>query len=245
METYDSTLFIIDDSLECREHAAVLGRTIGLRCEQFSSAEQFLLQYVPPRWGCVLVNFRLRGMNGLELLCRLADLDPTLPVIFISAYVNVRITVQALKNGAYSVMEKPCNFDELSETVRSALEQNRRVQFVREQHTTRQARFDRLDAREREVMAMVLEGLPNKAIVGALNISPRTLNRIRANILQKMEANSVVGLAQMIAELRIGGAGDLETHEHKPSGPFYRLDRYKHGIPPAQGRIECLQHMVE
>lgn len=224
MQPSDPTLFIVDDCWESQESVVALAGSLGLRCEPFDSAEAFLASLAPSRSGCALVDFRLGGMNGLQLLQRLAELAPTLPAILISAYADVPVAVQAMKCGAYSVIEKPCGFDELSEAILGALAYGRSVQSAQRQQTALQARFDRLDAREREVMTLVLDGLPNKAIVGKLDVSPRTLNRIRASILQKMGASSVVELAQMLAGLRADESSGPPALEPPRSRLHYRLD---------------------
>lgn len=199
MQPNEATVFIVDDLGEHCHRVENLLRTRGLKQEQFASAEQFLATYVPPRSGCVLIGSGLNGMSGVQLQRQLADLDAALPVIVMSTGLDVRTAVQALKSGVYSVIEMPCDPEEFFETVADALRYNASVQSARQQKRALQARFAALDSREREVLELVLDGRPNKAIVRRLDISGRTLNRIRASILQKTECSSLVKLAHLLA----------------------------------------------
>lgn len=228
-------MFVVDESEESHDRVADLARTMGVACRRFTSAEAFLDGFVPFRPGCVVAAIRLPGMSGLELQSRLAQLDDTLPVIILSAYVDVRIAVQAVKTGAFTVIEKPGGLEELSESIQRALDHSRAVQGLRDRQAVLEARFNRLDARDREVLELVLDGLPNKAIAARLEVSPRTLNRVRADVLRKMGATSMVELAQIVAELRCHGSADRAALES--GGPVHRIDRPEeeatpHGIHP-------------
>ncbi len=127
--TPKDTVFVVDDDPAARESLAALVETMGLECETFSSAEQFLEVCNSDRPGCLVADIFMSGMNGLELQKVLADKDITLPVIIISAYANVPLTTRAMKGGAVTLLEKPCSGLELCENIRAALlrdRQNRR-----------------------------------------------------------------------------------------------------------------------
>jgi FixJ family two-component response regulator len=220
----EPTIFIIDDSQQCRESAGALAQSVGLRYEEFSSAEQFLASFMALRPGCVLVDFHLRGMNGFELQLLIAELDASLPVIIISAHIDVPFAVMAMEKGAYSVLEKPCGYDCLCDTLRSALEQNQQTRAAHQERAARRMGFDQLDEREREVAEMLLNGLPNKAMATRLDISPRTLNRVRTSLLRKMNADTVVELVRTLMKLRLDELGD--ENAARPSivrSPHFRI----------------------
>jgi FixJ family two-component response regulator len=121
MKTYQVTLFVVDDDSKSRKAAAALASSLKIRCETFASAEGFLDRYDPSLTGCALVDFRLGGMNGLQLQERLQALGSTLPVVLISAYADVSLAIRALKGGAVAFIEKPYKADELADAIRKAM----------------------------------------------------------------------------------------------------------------------------
>ena len=120
MEKSDHTLFVVDDDPEVRASAAALAVSMSWDCQVYSSAEEFLERFDPSRPGCVVTALRLAGMDGLDLQQHLAKLGKAPPVILISAYGSIPIAVQAMRNGALAVLEKPCDADELASAIRLA-----------------------------------------------------------------------------------------------------------------------------
>jgi FixJ family two-component response regulator len=219
----NQTLYIVDGLPESCENLVALAEANGIGNESFSSAEAFLTSYNPPRFGCVLTGHRLAGMTGLELQQQLVRLVPALPVILLTAFADVRLAVKALKGGAYSVLEKPCDPDELLDLVRRAFEFNRCMHSTQERWETLHGRFQRLDPRHQQVLNMMLEGVPNKAMFRKLDISPRTLNRVRAEVLATVGAKSLVELARIAEELRIGDPHSDRMPDKRSAA--YRLDQ--------------------
>ena len=122
MKTSHGTLFVIDDDPKSRKAVAALASSMKIRCETFASAEGFLDRYDPSLTGCALVDFRLGGMDGLQLQERLQAMGSALSVILISAYADVSLAVRAMKNGAVAFIEKPYKNDELADAIRKALD---------------------------------------------------------------------------------------------------------------------------
>ena len=122
MKTSQGTLFVVDDDPKSRKAVAALASSMKIKCEPFASAEEFLDRYDPSLTGCALVDFRLGGMDGLQLQERLRAMGSPLSVVLISAYADVPLAVRAMRNGAVAVIEKPYKNDDLADAVRRALE---------------------------------------------------------------------------------------------------------------------------
>lgn len=125
MKTPQGTLFVVDDDHKSRKAASALASSMKIRCETFASAEEFLDRYDPLLTGCVLVDFHLGGMDGLQMHDRLRAMDSALSVVVISAYADVPMVVRAMTNGAVAVVEKPYKNDDLADAIRKALDRSK------------------------------------------------------------------------------------------------------------------------
>jgi FixJ family two-component response regulator len=201
MDRNDPSVYVVDDEPAARASMMALVASMGLACETFASAEEFLERFDPGRQGCAILDLRLEAMDGIQLQKRLMEMGCSLPVILVSAFVNVPNAVQALQNGAVTVLEKPCQPDQLIEAIRTALSLcHERLERGRTRAAI-EARFHTLDKREQEAMSMIVRGMPNKNIANNLGVSQRTMNRLRAVIFEKMGAESAVNLAQIAIQL--------------------------------------------
>jgi RNA polymerase sigma factor (sigma-70 family) len=200
MNGSEATLFIVDDELDARRGVVALASSMGIRCEAFASGEELLERFRPTAAGCVLIDLRLKGMSGLDLLTQLAAWGSTLPAILISAYADVRTTVQAMKSGAFAVIEKPYQADELADAIRAAIEADRNAREAEAKRADVRRRLVSLTPRERRAMELVLAGNPNKAIARELDVSQRTVDRVRAAVLKKMGVESAVELTRIVVE---------------------------------------------
>ena len=200
METSSATLFVVDDESAARASTAAIGSSLGLNCETFSSAEEFLARFDPARPGCLVIDLNLGGMDGLALHERLSTLGSLLPVIFVGRRVTVAMAVRAMQNGAITVIEKPCMGGALEKAILSAIEIDRKVQIGRSRQADLKARFEKLAPRERKAMALIMAGQPNKSIARELGVSLRTVDRIRAEIYRKLDAASPMDLARMAVD---------------------------------------------
>lgn len=193
---------IIDDDEAIRDALEWQFRTRGLSCRLWPGAEDFLAAWQPEWNGCIVLDIRMNGMSGLECFDALLARDCRLPVIFITGHGDVPMAVSALKKGAFDFIEKPFNDNELIDIVDKALAADAERQRAAADRETVESRLATVTTREREVMALILEGKFNKVIADELNISMRTVEAHRAKIFDKMGVRSAVELAQMLTGIR-------------------------------------------
>ncbi|HSV54669.1 MAG TPA: response regulator [Burkholderiaceae bacterium] len=205
--TLDATVFIVDDDSSVRDALAWLLRTRRLYSEAYDSAEAFerKLQdgFVPSQACCLLLDVRMPGMSGLALFDQLVErgLQADLPVIFLTGHADVPTAVDAVKRGAFDFCEKPFSDNALVDRIEQALAQSGRNVQARLEKAGVQTRLSELTERERDVMRLVVEGLPNKLIADQLDISVRTVEVHRSRVFDKMEVKSAVELANLLRNL--------------------------------------------
>jgi FixJ family two-component response regulator len=197
-------VFIVDDDISVRESLELLLRHEGLNVETFVSAQEFLSRARATVPSCLLLDFSLPGLNGLELQKRVAAERHEMPIIFITGHGDIPMTVQAMKAGAVEFLTKPFGDEVLLNAVRNALERSKALLERDTEIRSLKARFEHLTAREREVMALVVVGLPNKQVGGELGISEITVKAHRGSMMRKMKADSLPELVSMAARLRLG-----------------------------------------
>ncbi len=193
---------IIDDDEAIRDALEWQFRTRGVACTLWPGAEAFLAAWQAEWQGCIVLDIRMGGMSGLECFDALLARDCRMPVIFITGHGDVPMAVGALKKGAFDFIEKPFSDNELITVVEKALAADAERQRAAADRETVEARLATVTAREREVMALILEGKFNKVIADDLNISMRTVEAHRAKIFDKMGVRSAVELAQMLTGIR-------------------------------------------
>jgi FixJ family two-component response regulator len=196
------TVFVVDDDPSVRVAILRLFESVGLNCETFASGADFLKRAERGVTGCVVLDVRMPGPSGLELQRLLREAGHDLPVIFVTAFADVPLTVRAMKAGALEVLTKPFDDQALLDVVHFGLEQGRRQQEEHDELKRLQARYDTLTPREREVMAMVVTGKLNKQIAAELGTTEKTIKVHRAQVMHKMEADSVAVLVRMADRLK-------------------------------------------
>jgi FixJ family two-component response regulator len=195
-------VFVVDDDISVRESLELLIRCEGWQPETFSSGQEFLTRPRALVPSCMVLDFSLPGLNGLELQKRVAVERAAMPIIFISGYGDVPMTVQAMKAGAVEFLTKPFREDALLSAIRAALERSR-VALSREAEIgSLRDRYASLSRRERQVMELVVSGLLNKQSGGELGISEITVKAHRGKVMQKMKADSLADLVRIAAKLR-------------------------------------------
>jgi two-component system response regulator FixJ len=197
---------VVDDDEAVRRSLALLLGSFGLDAETYESAEAVLSHLDQLRPGCLVVDIRMPGMDGLELQAELTRRQCSLPVVVVTGHADVGLAVRAMKAGAVDFIEKPYSEDDLLHAVRSALQQ-----IVDERQSTAtaeaaQARIALLTPRERDVLGRLVEGRPNKVIAHELGISPRTVEIHRANLMEKLGCRS---LAEAVRIAISTGFGNL------------------------------------
>ncbi|MBN9315226.1 MAG: response regulator transcription factor FixJ [Devosia sp.] len=203
MSTADTVVHIVDDEETVRNSLAFLLSTAGFAVRVHESATQFLALAGEITNGCLITDLRMPDMDGVELLRRLRASDAMLPAIVITGHGDVHMAVEAMKNGAIDFIEKPFSEAVLIESItRAASRAAERVQSQAAMDAVRQ-RVASLSERERQVLAGVVAGHPNKTIALELGISPRTVEVYRAGLMGKMQARSLPELVRMVMDVRI------------------------------------------
>lgn len=199
-----STVFIVDDDAAVCETLQFLLEAHGWQTETFASGEEFLSHRRVPGASCLILDLELPDVGGFELQSRLAVERPDMPVIFVSAYADVRTSVRAMKAGAIEFLTKPVADDAIVSGVRQALERSGRVLEREAKMATLRSSYASLTRREREVMVLVTSGLLNKQVAGELGISEITVKAHRGQVMRKMNASSLPALVNMVGSLGLG-----------------------------------------
>jgi two-component system response regulator FixJ len=187
----NATVFVIDDDPGLRRALAQLFETEQLAVCTFESAQAFLEAYDPRCPGCLLVDVRMPEMSGLELQRQLEERNIELPVVFMTAYADVKTSVRAMKGGAVDFVEKPFNEQALLEAIHGALAKNRKERASHDVLAEAQARVATLTERERQVLEQVIRGKTSRDIAEAWGISEKTIKVHRGRVMEKMGAESI------------------------------------------------------
>jgi two-component system response regulator FixJ len=196
----EPTVFVVDDDELARESVSALVQSMGVNARVFSSAEQFLGQYVANQPGCLVTDVRMVGMSGLELQDRLNELNITLPVVVLTAFARTPLTVRAMQNGALTLLEKPCEDDELWDAIRKALVQDAEGRAANEKRQDIRRRIGRLTSTQRRVMDLIVAGKLNKQISEQLDMGMRTVEARRSEVFDKTGAESLADLVRLAVE---------------------------------------------
>jgi len=192
-----TTIFVVDEDAKLRESVVALVRGKGLRAEGFSSVEDFLAQHDPTRKGVVVLDVRIDGSSGWELLRRLKGDKAFVPVVAAARNADIQMAVQSMREGAVTFLEKPVAEDDLWHSISDAIRIEQRQHPQRKELAEVQARLATLTEDEADVLRRLLAGHANKRIANDLDIGLRTVELRRANIMRKMQAASISDLVRM------------------------------------------------
>jgi two-component system response regulator FixJ len=176
---------------------SVLMTTVGYQPVTFARPSEFLAKYDPAQPGCLVLDVRMPEMSGLEVQQQLNRSGSQLPIILISGHGDIPMAVQAMKDGAFDFLQKPFRDQELLDRINAAIKLDERNRAEVDRLADLRSRFESLTPREREVMALVVDGKANKVIAIDLGLSERTVEIHRANVMEKMGARSVAHLVKM------------------------------------------------
>lgn len=210
-------VFVVDDDISVRESLEAMIRFAGLTVQTFASAQDFLRYPRAIVPNCLVLDLRLPDLSGLDLQGLIARERADMPIIFVTGYGDVPLTVRAMKAGAVEFLTKPFDDEVLLDAIRQAIERSRMVLSEQAVMRTIQDRYASLSRREREVMALVASGFLNKQVGDRLGISEITVKAHRGQVMRKMVARSLADLVTIAERLRVAHAprglqGD-EQHE--------------------------------
>ncbi len=203
MNNVKPTVHIVDDDEAICQSLSFLIEDVGLNARTYGTARDFLEAYDPAQSGCLVVDVRMPGMGGLELLWKLSEQGTNLPAVVITGHGDVPMAVDAMKCGAVDFIEKPFRDQDLLDAVQKAVEMDARARCQRERKGEIEAKASLLTTRQQEIMNLLAKGKNSKAVAYELGINQKTVDFHRANILEKMETDSVVELALLTHEAQL------------------------------------------
>ncbi len=195
-------VFVVDDDPSVREALDSLFRSIQLNVLTFGTTEEFLQFKRPDAPGCIVLDVRLPGLNGLDFQHDLAKSNVDLPIVFITGHGDVLMSVRAIKAGAIDFLTKPFRHQDLIDAIYVGIDRDRSRRQAAVKFAKLRDRFGSLTSRERQVMAEVISGRPNKQIAAAMKLSEFTVKVHRGHVMHKMKAKSLVDLVRMADELQ-------------------------------------------
>ena len=201
VKTSHPIVFVVDDDESVRTSIRFLLKSVGLDNQAFASATEFLAAYDPAQPGCLVLDVRMPGMSGLELQDQLNLRGATLPVIFITGHGDIPMAVEAMQHGAHDFLQKPFRDQDLIHRIQQALAKDAKTRAALEEHDRIRSRLETLTPREREVLALMTQGKPNKIMAHELGVSQRTVEIHRARVMEKSGAVSLAQLVRMVMDV--------------------------------------------
>ncbi len=201
MKELSPTVFVVDDDEAVRNSLRFLLKSVGLPTQTLPSATEFLATYQPAQPGCLVLDVRMPAMSGLELQQQLNLRGATIPVIFITGHGDIPMAVESMQHGAFDFLQKPFRDQDLIDRIQKALTKDAKTRSALKEHERIRHRLESLTPREREVLALMTQGKPNKVMAADLGVSQRTVEIHRARVMEKSGASSLAQLVRMVMDL--------------------------------------------
>ena len=201
MKSADPIVFVVDDDAAVREALVSLIGSVGLRVECFATPHEFLHRRRGEGPSCLVLDVRMPGLSGLDLQRKLARAEQQIPIIFISAHGDIPMAVRAMKAGAIEFLPKPFRDEDLLDAIRQALDRDTAAKAHRTEVVGIRSRHARLTVRQRQILALIVEGKLNKQIAAELGLSENTVKVHRRRIMERMGASGVAELVHMTERL--------------------------------------------
>lgn len=197
MNASQPVIFVVDDDPDLLRDSELLFESVGMHCETFATADEFLQGYSPKPSSCLVLDIRLPGMSGLELQEKMAELQIDIPIIMITGHADVQMAVTAMRRGAFDFIEKPFRDQVLIDSINDALSKDSQSHHRDQKDADAAEKWASLTPREQEVARLVVSGKPNKVSAYELGVSQRTVEIHRARVMRKTGAQSLADLVRM------------------------------------------------
>jgi FixJ family two-component response regulator len=218
-----AAVFVVDDDPQACQAISDLIYSFGFQVKSYLSAEEFLNSVDENQPGCVIMDARMPGVDGMEVHRRLLERNIPLSVVVLTAYPETRVTVSSLRSGAIAVLEKPFRDQELWSFVQEGVERSEQEHFRRRHLASLEKRLKKLAQQDREVLKLMMEGVKNRSIAKRLEVSLRTVENRRRRVFEVMQAESVAQLTRMITEYEHGLIPKPDAQDQWLQLPFERV----------------------
>jgi FixJ family two-component response regulator len=213
-QSADSIVLVVDDDPVIREQITTLLHSVSLQSKAYASASEFLRTKLPDHASCLISDVRMPGLSGFDLRAELVKRRVNIPIIFVSGYADIRMSVNAMKAGAVEFLTKPFRDEDLLDAVRAALDRDRQRREYEHKINDIRRLYNALTQREQEVMSFVVAGLMNKQVAKEIGLAEVTVKVHRHALMKKMGAKSLADLVRMARVLGVPQRGEWQTNDH-------------------------------